>query len=126
MKNIIFAVVLLLCSCKPKEFAGAYVANHKEGADTLIINQNHTYKHIFITNDNVRYVKDGNWEVGPENSWIDFENFDWHLKGFGINVKDTTNVSFWGVEIEYDLCGNPFFTIDKDRNLKYKAISFSN
>ena len=52
----------------------------------------------------------------------DFENFDWHLKGFGVNLKDRINLGFWGVEVEYDLWGSPFLTIDNDRNLKYKSV----
>ena len=61
--TLLFLAIILLSSCKRKDFTGLYVANHKEGADTLIINQNYTYKHIFITNDNVRYFKEGKWEI---------------------------------------------------------------
>ena len=119
---IIFALFLFL-SCKKKELEGVYVANHKEGADTLIINQNHTYRHHFISNEGKKYIKEGTWENGAESGWIDFANFDWHLKGFGVNPQDTTNLGFWGVEVEYDLWGNPLLTIDIDRNLEYKYVA---
>lgn len=108
-----------MVSCKKKEFFGTYVANHKEGIDTLMIKSNFTYKNIFISNNGKKYIKNERWKVGEESEWIDFVNFEWHLKGFDIAQQDTTAVSYWPVEVEYDFWGNPFLTIDADRRLKY-------
>ena len=125
MKKIFFSIFFLffLLSCKKKEYFGTYVANHKEGADTIIINPDFTYKHNFVSNSGSKFGKNEKWEYGEEDGWIDFKNFDWYLKGYGKPKNDTTTISYWMVEIQYDFLGNPSLIIDEDRSLRYKHIS---
>lgn len=120
MKKIIICLLLFLFfSCKKEDITGVYVANHKEGADTLIIFHNNTYRHLFVANNGVKYVQEGTWENDIESERIDLKNYDWHLKGYGLIQKDTTFTNFWSVEVGYDLWGNPLIYIDEDRNIKY-------
>lgn len=125
MKKIIclLSILILSFSCKPKELVGTYVANHDNGSDTLILNKDSTFIHNFVSKEGDKFFDKGRWEMGEEQGYIDFENFNFHLKGYDKPVKDSISLSYWGVEVEHSFKGEPYLVIDADRGWKYQWIN---
>lgn len=75
-----------------------------------------------MTQDGKLRINKGNWDAGGDAGWLDFNNFDFNIAGFNTTPEDSLSTTYWPVEIEYDMWGHPYFTVDEDRDYKYLYV----
>ena len=115
---IVSAVVGCYGDIEPGDVPGMYVANYREFTDTLFIEDDGWYIHLWARDDTTVFDT-GLWEygfVGGERV-VDFKNFSFPpRKGLGT----VSPPNFWPARMERSLLGEIRLIINSDLGLYYQ------